>query len=77
MCNCIEEVQESVKEIHKYNAHFEVDCVLTNSKTGLKSTGQRIEISYNHVRKDGGVQRKYKKSFVSHNYCPFCGGAYP
>jgi len=75
MCSCIKEVQESVKESNNYNL-VELDCVLTDMKSNNKLTGQRIEVYYNHVKRDGAVQKKYKKSFVSHIFCPFCGIKY-
>lgn len=75
MCKCIEKVQENVKSNLKAN-YIELDCVLTNTKTGNKLTGQRIGIDYNHVLKNGSIRRRQRKSFVSHNYCPFCGVKY-
>lgn len=75
MCKCIEEVQKSVAEENNYN-RVELDCVLTNLKTEAKLTGQRIDIDYNHVLKNGSVRRKFRKSFVSHLFCPFCGVKY-
>ncbi len=75
MCDCIQQVQKRVKEENKAN-RVELDCVLTNLSTDKKLTGQRIEIDYNHVLKNGGVRRKFRKSFVSHIFCPFCGIKY-
>jgi hypothetical protein len=75
MCKCIEEVQNSVKELHNYNL-VELDCILTDLGTQKSLTGQRIDISYNKVKRGGVIQRMYKKSYVSHTFCPFCGVKY-
>jgi len=75
MCDCIQQVQQSVKDENKAN-RVELDCVLTNLSADKKLTGQRIEIDYNHLKKNGAIQRKYRKSFVSHIFCPFCGVKY-
>jgi len=75
MCNCIKDVSESTRDCNNY-VYVELDCVLTNTKTRQQLTGQRIEVMYNHVLRNGGVQRKAKKSFISHVFCPFCGVKY-
>lgn len=48
-----------------------------NGKIGrYKKTGQGISVRYEHKKKDGTVTEKYRKSFVGHTYCPFCGKKY-
>ena len=39
-------------------------------------TGQKVEVYYNHTMKSGEVRNKKRNSFVSHQYCPFCGKKY-
>ena len=39
-------------------------------------TGQRIDIGYNHTKRDGTIQKKERKSFITHDYCPWCGKEY-
>lgn len=79
-CNCIEEVRK--KLIERNNANYvRIDMstisVTEEGKTLKENlTGQRIEIGYNHVRRDGGIQRKERKSFIAHIFCPFCGVKY-
>ncbi len=48
-----------------------------SSDSGLKKTGQAIEIGYEKTNKKGEVKKVYKNSFVTHEYCPFCGEKYP
>lgn len=80
MCNCLEETRN--KLIEMYNANYvRIDMSTISVTEGEKTikenlTGQRIEIGYNHVRRDGGIQRKERKSFISHVFCPFCGVKY-
>lgn len=46
------------------------------STKGIEMTGQRIEYSYQHKKRDGSTIVKTAKSFVTHDYCPFCGKKY-
>lgn len=75
MCDCLKQIPEDTRKVNNY-VYVEIDCILTDTKTGQKLTGQRIEVVYNHVRRDGGVSRRTKKSFISHDFCPFCGTKY-
>ena len=79
-CNCIEEVRKDLIEKNKAN-YVRIDMstisVTEEGKTIKENlTGQRIEVGYNHIRRDGGIQRKERKSFISHVFCPFCGVKY-
>lgn len=80
MCNCLEETRNKI--IEKYNANYVMIDMSTISVTEegkvLKEnlTGQRIEIGYNHLRRDGGIKRMKKKTFIAHIFCPFCGIKY-
>lgn len=80
MCNCIEETRSKLIESLKAN-YVRIDMstisVTEEGKTIKENlTGQRIEVGYNHVKKDGGVKRMEKKSFIAHAFCPFCGVKY-
>ena len=46
------------------------------SKDRVWKTGQTIEVHYNHTLKNGEIREKHRKSFVAHQYCPFCGKKY-
>lgn len=39
-------------------------------------TGQYIEYAQSVTKKDGTTRSVNKKSFVTHDYCPFCGEKY-
>ena len=39
-------------------------------------TGQRITFNYTHTMRNGKQIEKTGKSFVTHDYCPFCGKKY-
>lgn len=79
-CNCVEEVRKDL--IESLNANYvRIDMSTINTTENGKVvkenlTGQRIEVGYNHVKRDGGIQRKERKSFISHVFCPFCGVKY-
>jgi hypothetical protein len=81
MCKCLEEVRNSL--IEKWQANYiriDMSTISVTDESGktIKEdlTGQRIEVGYNHVKRDGGIQRKERKSFISHQFCPFCGVKY-
>ena len=81
MCKCIEDVRKNL--IESLNANYvRIDMstisVTDNEGKRIKEdiTGQRIEVGYNHVRRDGGIQQKERKSFIAHQFCPFCGVKY-
>ena len=81
MCKCIEDVRKNL--IESLNANYvRIDMStisVTNSdgkRTKENITGQRIEVGYNHVRRDGGIQQKERKSFIAHQFCPVCGVEY-
>lgn len=44
-----------------------------NERSQFYKTGQRITIGFDKKRRDGTVVLKEEKSFVAHDYCPFCG----
>lgn len=48
------------------------DC----STIGGYKTGQRIEVRQTHVKRTGESVERTKKSFVAHNFCPWCGEPY-
>lgn len=80
MCKCIEEIRKNIISNESAN-YVRFDCstirVREEGKPDKENiTGQRIEIGYNHVKRDGTIQKKERKSFVTHDYCPFCGEKY-
>lgn len=77
--NCINEV---TKRLMDANPRLTGVRILLSTlhdmddKTAEVITGQPIEISFIHKKKNGDEIRKYEKTFVSHAYCPFCGKKY-
>ncbi len=80
MCKCLEEIRSNI--IANENANYvRIDCsTIRVRRDGMKDvenvTGQRVEIGYNQIKKDKSVIKKERKSFVTHDYCPFCGKKY-
>jgi hypothetical protein len=81
MCKCLEEVRKNL--IESLNANYvriDMSTISVTNGDGKRTkeniTGQRIEVGYNHVRRDRGIQQKERKSFIAHQFCPFCGGEY-
>ncbi|MGN6478314.1 MAG: hypothetical protein ACTHKV_13900 [Flavipsychrobacter sp.] len=77
--DCISKVREQLKAADPSLGwvRFDMSTIKDMSKKdGINMTGQRIEYSYKHTKKDGTVIEKTGKSFVTHDYCPFCGKKY-
>ena len=78
--DCISRVREELKAANPDMIswiRFDLSTIKDMSKkNGINMTGQRIEYAYNHKKKDGTVVEKTGKSFITHDYCPFCGKKY-
>lgn len=80
MCNCLDEIRKNIIANQKANyVRIDLSTILTKEegkpdKENL--TGQNITIGYTHVKRDGGLQPKERKTFITHDYCPFCGVKY-
>ena len=77
--DCISIVRQQLKDADPTLGwvKFELSTIQDLSKRdGLKKTGQAISYSYIHTKKDGTAVEKTAKSFVTHDYCPFCGKKY-
>ena len=77
--DCISRVRNELKEANPEMGWVRFDCSTIKdmkSKNGIEMTGQRIEYSYKHKKKDGTEIEKIGKDFVTHDYCPFCGEKY-
>lgn len=80
MCNCLNEIRKNIIANHSAK-YVRIDCssirVRQEGEPDKENvTGQRVEIGYDHIKRDGAIQSKEKKSFVNHDYCPFCGVEY-
>jgi len=77
--DCISKVRTELKEADPTLGwvRFELSNIKsTSQKDGIVKTGQAISYSYEHTKKDGTKITKIGKSFVSHDFCPFCGEKY-
>ena len=77
--NCIEKVREALMKDNPSINYIVFDlCTIQNIEepNPFQKTGQRITIDYNKKMKRGGIQRKREMSFITHNFCPFCGEKY-
>lgn len=77
--DCISKVRKQLKDADPSLGwvRFDLSTIQDMSKkNGIEMTGQRIEFSYKHKKKDGTEVEKIGKSFVTHAYCPFCGKKY-
>lgn len=79
MCDCIKKLYEEIKKEKdvKYSKISLSTIVDYNSKNPINKTGQQLRIIYRHKRKDGIETEKTENTFITHNFCPFCGKKYP
>lgn len=56
--------------------YFDLSNIQRFDGKGPVKTGQRIEVYYNKTMKSGEVRNQKRNSFLTHNYCPFCGRKY-
>lgn len=75
---CIEKVRDQImKADPKVNyVRFDLSNIVTwdekNKRSQYKKTGQRVVVGL--INKNGN--QKEEKSFVAHDYCPYCGKKY-
>lgn len=51
-------------------------CNISRENETILRTGQKIEIVTEGLNKKGIKKENRLKSFLTHNYCPFCGKSY-
>lgn len=78
MCDCQNKIRESYIAENPDITHFIFG--LSNIKAvkepnAKPKTGQPVEIGFNTVKK-GKPAHKWIKTFIAHEYCPFCGVKY-
>lgn len=77
--DCISKVRKELKNESPEMGWVKFDCSNVhnmNDPDPIYKTGQRFEYSYRHTKKDGTIIEKIGKSFISHDFCPFCGEEY-
>lgn len=77
--NCLERVRKELMDANPeiISLHFPFSMMQDmNKRYGINMTGQEVKYIVNQTREDGKVVQKVKRSFVIHDYCPFCGEKY-
>ncbi len=79
---CLDKVRKQIMKASpelKY-VRFDLSNIISwdenNKRSRYPKTGQRIVVGFDKKRKDGTVVSKEEKSFISHDYCPYCGKKY-
>ncbi len=70
--NCIEKVRQQIKDADdtiKYVLFDLANIKDTSIPNSEYKTGQRVSVEFNN-------KKKIEKSFVAHDYCPWCGVKY-
>lgn len=79
MCDCIKQIREQILDRGATSVIVDMADVTTTYTDGTivrGKTGQRIEVKELKKKKDGTEYHKWRKSFIAHQYCPFCGEEY-
>ncbi|HHT23140.1 MAG TPA: hypothetical protein GXZ87_07515 [Bacteroidales bacterium] len=75
--NCISEIRENIKKMEPNVAYVRFDLADVHSDDcNVLMTGQRIDVGIKKKKRNGEEKIVNEKSFVAHNYCPFCGKKY-
>ena len=57
-------------------SHSNIISINDGNRSSIKKTAQEITVQSLVTLKNGKEKETYKKSFVTHTYCPFCGVKY-
>lgn len=78
--DCIEKVRAAVLKANKNMTGLVFDHANIKSTRPVKNrvikTGQSVQYSIAHTKRDGSVVTKWKRSFIVHEFCPFCGNKF-
>lgn len=69
--NCIKKIRKQIKD-----ADPSIGWIRFRLAGDNGITGQYIEYSQTTAKRDGTEKTVEKKSFITHDYCPFCGEKY-
>lgn len=79
--DCLSQVRKDIMATDSTINHvyFDLSSIVEfkSGKINPKTkTGQRIEVGFKSINKKGQIVFKTKKTFITHEYCPFCGKKY-
>lgn len=78
--DCLNQIRQQLKDGDETITHvvFDLSTIrsMSNENPVVYKTGQRIDITYKHKKRNGTEVSETRKSFVTHAYCPFCGEKY-
>jgi hypothetical protein len=72
MCNCIDKIDEEIKDIHPNLIDPQLSFNIVFDSKGKPKYYPRIEILYKKTEKS----KNYKSFPIVPIYCPFCGKKY-
>lgn len=78
-CNCLNKIRQNIvnNTPNVIYAKLELSNIVNVfGDQEKKKTGQALEIGYKYKKKDGRETTKHKKTYIIHDYCPFCGQKY-
>lgn len=78
MCNCINELRQSILNADPTITFLFIECANVKSledRSKPAKTGQPVQIEKT-VQGRKGLKSVPSKSFITHNFCPFCGVKY-
>jgi hypothetical protein len=78
MCDCINKTLESLRNMHPeaYFVNMELINIHSIDEPTIRKTGQKYTASSQRVNRKGRKVESNYSSFVSHNFCPWCGVSY-
>jgi hypothetical protein len=82
-CDCQDLIRnnffETLRQENKepISLRFKLSGIMSmRERSSIKKTGQEVELRYSYKNKKGEEKQKTETSFVTHNFCPFCGVEY-
>ena len=78
---CLNKVRKQLMKADKRLKYVRFDLSNIVSWEGNKivakgKTGQRVVIGIEYKKKNGEMAVREEKSFIGHDYCPYCGKKY-